>query len=413
MRQLALSVALTVAPVSAQTTWVVDADGGPGSQFTEIQPAVSAAQAGDIILVRPRSSGSYAGFTVSKGVAILGDPTFNVVSTTSPVLIQNVPAGQTLAIANGSFAPLGPECMRITNAQGHVHLQDLDLRRPIFPSSLTGDGLRITGSGNVTMTGGSIGAPNGGYQRAVHAQGSTVTIAGADIVAQSYFLVFQPPPQPSFPLQPGVGISVSGSTLNLSRTDVQGGSGDALGLFGGRAAISATNSTVTVAGVVGNKLSAGTGTLPVSAVIADVGSTIVLDIDLEIRNTSGTGGPFEGIGASQVITQRVVCSVDADGGQLGGVINTSVAAVQNDIVLHYLGFPIPPTATAYGPAWIDLGFVFQLFAVVLPVTGTASRVVIVPNDPVLRGLTVGFQAAHWNHVTEVVEMSNVADITVH
>ena len=41
--------------------WIVDKAGGPGFDFTEIQPAVDAAANGDTVLVR---SGSYPGFTI-------------------------------------------------------------------------------------------------------------------------------------------------------------------------------------------------------------------------------------------------------------------------------------------------------------------------------------------------------------
>ncbi len=42
--------------------------GSPGSQFTQVQPAVDAAAPGDIILIRHGNSSFYNGFIVSKGV---------------------------------------------------------------------------------------------------------------------------------------------------------------------------------------------------------------------------------------------------------------------------------------------------------------------------------------------------------
>lgn len=59
-----------VAVLPFVTTWVVDANNGPGTHFTDLPQAVAAAQDGDTILVR---SGTYAAFTVSnKGLTIRG-----------------------------------------------------------------------------------------------------------------------------------------------------------------------------------------------------------------------------------------------------------------------------------------------------------------------------------------------------
>lgn len=56
-RSLALGL-LLASPLPAQNAWVVDAAGGPGHDFTTIQPAVDAASDGDLILVR---EGTYYG----------------------------------------------------------------------------------------------------------------------------------------------------------------------------------------------------------------------------------------------------------------------------------------------------------------------------------------------------------------
>lgn len=63
---LSLSCAL-----SAQT-FVVDAAGGPGSNFTDIAAAVAAVPDGATLLVRP---GSHGGFAIAgKGIALLAQP---------------------------------------------------------------------------------------------------------------------------------------------------------------------------------------------------------------------------------------------------------------------------------------------------------------------------------------------------
>ncbi len=56
-------------PVCWATTWIVDDDGGAGVDFTDLPPAVAAAQPGDTILVHEVS---YSGAIVQEGITIIG-----------------------------------------------------------------------------------------------------------------------------------------------------------------------------------------------------------------------------------------------------------------------------------------------------------------------------------------------------
>jgi len=67
----ALACGLLAGAAGAQATWIVDDDGGPGVHFTNIQFAIDAASAGDVIRVFP---GSYTGFTLRKALVIVGQP---------------------------------------------------------------------------------------------------------------------------------------------------------------------------------------------------------------------------------------------------------------------------------------------------------------------------------------------------
>src|SRR6188474_3248921 len=87
------------------TIWIVDANSGPGTHFTDLPAAVAAAQSGDTILVRP---GTYTAFAVTgKALTIRG---VGVATTTvalqSPVLgqspsitILNTPPGETFYLS--------------------------------------------------------------------------------------------------------------------------------------------------------------------------------------------------------------------------------------------------------------------------------------------------------------------------
>ena len=67
--------ALFTLPSAGHAETLIDDDGGPGVDYTDIQPAVDAAGFQAVICVRP---GSYTGFTVSRGLTILGEDSQHV-----------------------------------------------------------------------------------------------------------------------------------------------------------------------------------------------------------------------------------------------------------------------------------------------------------------------------------------------
>jgi hypothetical protein len=111
---------LCCTPAVAQTTWVVDLAGGPGSQFTQIQPAIQAAAPGDFIHVRANSA-SYAACTVNRPVTIVGG--FGAPGSQTGITnitITGIPHGSTCMVARVSTSTLS-----VTNCPGRVRLEDL------------------------------------------------------------------------------------------------------------------------------------------------------------------------------------------------------------------------------------------------------------------------------------------------
>lgn len=100
------------APLRASTI-IVDASGGPGSQFTDIPPAILAAAPDDLILVR---AGTYSAFTVDKRLTILGQG--NVLS--ARITAQNTIAAQRIVLVN-----LRANRIDVTNCAAPVILQDV------------------------------------------------------------------------------------------------------------------------------------------------------------------------------------------------------------------------------------------------------------------------------------------------
>jgi hypothetical protein len=97
-----------------QTTWVVNSNGGPGVNFTDIPPAIAAAATGDILLVQ---TGTYSHFTLTgKGLRILGSgatgptPVFvmNPGTNGATTTVDSIPGGSIAHLSGMRFlGPLG------------------------------------------------------------------------------------------------------------------------------------------------------------------------------------------------------------------------------------------------------------------------------------------------------------------
>lgn len=98
MLALALVTALTTAALP-QNTWTVDVSNGPGTNFTDLPPAVAAAQNGDIILMR---AGAYSSVTISNlAVTIQGVIGLTTITNvTGPaVRVDSQPVGTTTTLS--------------------------------------------------------------------------------------------------------------------------------------------------------------------------------------------------------------------------------------------------------------------------------------------------------------------------
>ena len=85
--------------VSAQRTWIVDRNNGPGTDFADLPAAVAAAAAGDIIRIRPAPGLLYEAPAPidNKPLSILGDP-INPPTIIGRVEVRNIPAGTTFRL---------------------------------------------------------------------------------------------------------------------------------------------------------------------------------------------------------------------------------------------------------------------------------------------------------------------------
>ena len=152
MHRLVAALAL-VTPLVAQSTWTVNAGGGPGVDFTDLPTAVAAASSGDTILVQTGPFGEGATpFSTSKGLTIVGVGGLVPISSTATARyeITDLPLGETFCMVGFDRPWDGELNFRIANCQGRVHLDRLRCREnqvflPTWPS------IEIADSGDVTL----------------------------------------------------------------------------------------------------------------------------------------------------------------------------------------------------------------------------------------------------------------------
>jgi hypothetical protein len=133
---LGLALCASFASSAVATTWIVDVNGT--GQFTNIPPAIAAAQDGDVIIVLP---GNYSSFTLTKSLTIVGQG--NVTAFGSVLAVNNIPAGNRAAVVN-----LRASGLSVTNCAGHVIVQD------VLPASVGAPfSLGVTNSADVRLRG--------------------------------------------------------------------------------------------------------------------------------------------------------------------------------------------------------------------------------------------------------------------
>lgn len=227
---------------------------GSGAQFLQIQAAVDAAAAGDVILVRP---GIYSQFQVDKPLRILGDGTgvVLILGAGFGAQVRDIAAGQELVLSGMEVrsTPSHPpqSVLTLENCAGTVVLQDL-----LLPDRSTFVvGLQIESCARVLLEESELFAGVPGGRGAILAQASELWLVDSEITGESFTETHEAGAAP--------GVELENSSLHVWRSRIRGGScGTVLKLFGlgrGGAGILATTSTVDHFGGPGAEVSGGTG----------------------------------------------------------------------------------------------------------------------------------------------------------
>ncbi|MFY9345688.1 MAG: hypothetical protein WAT39_24565 [Planctomycetota bacterium] len=349
-------IALLLAALASAQTFVVDAAGGPGSQFTSIAAAVAAVPNGAVLLVLP---GTYAPFTIAgKGLTILGQggvvisgPFYAPIAIT----VSGTAAMQSVVLRDLVLSvPLGGSyLLSCSNCQGLVMLQRVSVDQTYgFPRELRAQQCRQL---YVEQSGPFWGSGIGPGNVAIDVATSDVTLVDSDA------------PNPG-----GLALRANGSTVQVVDSAWAGG-----GLGG--PAIVLTNTSLRVAG--NSTLNGYSG----AAAIAISGTgTAVVDPAATLVGTVSSGVNFT-LAGQGVVT--------AAGGTIGTLATATMRGPAGHLGVLYLGLPAAPTPIAgfQHQAWLAAGgFVAGAVGVFGPPLASSLAV---PMNPLLRGTVWAWQGA--------------------
>lgn len=267
---------------------------GSGADFADIQLAIDAAQTGDTVLV---AAGTYAPFTLDKGLRVIGAGSASGLAEHPPstmvkapfvsgvdsiaIEIRDLPEGADAWICgleawgyfdNGDLAnKTARSAIEISNCVGRVYVHGVWSRVALPDFAARDDaaiGIRDSSIIQVSESRFEGGWPSLRMERTeVWINASTVLGSGDNTA------------------KPGAGCQLSDSSLFLSRTSMRGGKGDAARSFFGYAnpgapAISASNSLLKLVGGPGAELVGGEGglawSIPSTVFLAKGGPGLVL-----------------------------------------------------------------------------------------------------------------------------------------
>lgn len=366
---------------SQAQTFVVDASGGSGTHFTDLQLAVTSVPDGSTLLVR---AGNYSPVLIdAKGLVVLCDDNVTAgagVHTVPFLWIRNIQAHQVVTVrALGRGGLRGP---RVQNSLGAVTFDGAG-------ATWFGPSIEVIGSSRVAIHDLSVT----GHPAASVLQGKAVfancTLRGMDGI---------PPISKAGGTPSSPGLVANVAQVQLVHCSVRGGdSGGAT--MPASPAVSMTSSTLRAMGLANHELRGGDAVAPLPPGLAITGSGIArVDAAMTIV------GPISGVTLTRPSMPGLLSDTAPPGGtitvQRYGPLGVACAIC---ISLPAAGaLPLPPLPD---PVWLDAAsLVVEAFAAA-PVTGPLVLTKNVPNQPSLRGVQFVWQAADLD-ANGIVAVSN-------
>lgn len=391
------SLLCLVGVATAQRTWIVDQANGPGTNFSDLPPALAAAADGDTLLIRPSlvippfNRGGYTPGTTNKGLTLLVSPGAKLDSTNlfaTSLTVNGLPQGKTFVLKGGflwqrTTPPSGENKTPLTlvNCAGRVHIErtSLDVQANSYGEVFVPT-VSVANCSHVTFTACSLIGGRAG----IEAGNSKISIAGCVLIGANagWKGGF------SSPTYPGVGLSLYHSTAQVAGSWIQGGSclpGTCIQRAPGQGVVMDA-STLTV-GTDSSSIAAGAMGVGASpAIFALNGGNVLLDpiVALVPRNR---GPPIQGVAPSVRRHPALV----ALGAPPGGIVMTDLYAKVGEIVLLIASSPadqsvVPP----FGELWLDP---LNIFFVAVGVQGASQHWSV--NIPIAasvpRGRTIALQ----------------------
>jgi hypothetical protein len=357
---------LFASPLLAQTTWIVNAGGGPGVNFTSLAAAVATAANGDTIVVQfPPMLESVGGFTTDKGLTIVGEGGGVPIVTSTPIVIENLPAGDTFRMAGFSRIGNGTLDLRVLNCAGSVHLENLHAREPdwFFPS---GASIEIADSSSVSLRDvETFGLP------AVLVRTSTVVLTNCRLGVTQIGLGGGPCLQ--------VGPSATVDVVEPAFDSL--GSAIPIGVGGG--------STLRVVGSTSSYVRSQHVFTVGYPVVNSVASTVTIDPAVQLLP-----GAFQPVftGTAPVPTLQELTGSWCGQAAPGQVLAIHSAAPVGSAVFQVLGRQVVPTPTVFGVLAVDPTLPYLIFGgAITPANGVVDNLLLVPAS-VPRGETFATQA---------------------
>ncbi len=380
MKILGLMAFFFAGPLTAQLL-IVDANNGPGTNYTSLVVAAASAPDGATLLVRP---GGYVGdvLVAAKGLAILGGAGVQIVQGSIRV-VNTLPTQRTLVrgfvIGTAMFNFYG--AISVSGCQGRVVFEQVTASPPWNTNGPRG--LNVSGSTHVELRNCTIDSGA--------AVGTGLFVAEASTIRGRSAI--WPSLQGNAYATPGLSVG-SGSNVHLMQCVVRGGSGmcplaclggqvpaapyenqPAMVLFGGTVTVRGQSSLVGGAMTVQEAAVTGTGSLRLAPSVTLAGAV--------------TSTP-----AAVVLAMPDVRSSSAP---LGGSITATANGVAGDVLVLVLGLPGPELVLpgAQDSLWIEpAGHLWAALGVAPPLTASVA----VPSLQSLLGVELAWQAVAFSPV---------------
>lgn len=367
-----------LAPLGAQSLWVVNADGGPGVQFTTLSAAVAAAVDGDTIVCQhPTFGSSLGGFTTGKALTIVGDAAGVPLTTNvTPIQVVGLPAGRTFRMAGFQAVLDGELRITVQNCAGSVVFDNLQAREPdfFFPTTPAID---ISNSTSVVLRDVvDFGVP-------------AVRVTASRVVLTSCWLGVT-----QIGLGGGPCLQANGADIDIVQPNFR-----TAGLLQTPSlpyvAIEATNSTLRIAGSAAALISGGPPVSAIggSAVVANGG---IVTRDANVVLAAGVGQPVT-TGTAAFFTRPVPATWTPMAAEPGQPLVFASTAAAGSAVWLALGPSGPQVSTPLG--WLGIeptGHAFFPVAIASGVLPVANLTVVPATLP--RGQAFAAQAVVWDGV---------------